>query len=108
MKEEKKAINEFELTCAKVDIIRDIMEKIKREVDDLLNKYEFTGYSTEQRKHWKTGELIWEDEKKTIPSYEKTYETRRLEVSELDDNEYAKYVAYKEIMDYLTKSINLK
>lgn len=64
IKEKKALLNVLD------EVLRDLSEKRK----NLRCSYECVGHTDVQKTHWKTGELLWEDEEKTIPKYEKIYD----------------------------------
>lgn len=78
------------------------LEEIKR---DALNDYRVVGKKSEQAKSWKTGELLWEDEEKTIPRYESEWDYVPIPEEELTDEAKAKVEAIKEIETTLEKLI---
>lgn len=91
--------------------------KVKKEVLSLLESFECTlssreqdarqeytevGLSDEQKTDWRTGELLWEDEEKTIPIYKPIYDYVDKKESELDDDDRAKL----EAIDIVRKALN--
>ena len=89
---------------------RALLEKVESMVQSLEQdrvyygqSYEEIGTSEEQDTNWKTKELLWEDEEKTIPKYKKIY--GYVDKAELDDEDKAKIKAVDTIIDALLKLV---
>ena len=51
----------------KANVIDRMCSVLADMVKDATQEYRRIGESTEQDKDWKTGELLWDDEEKTVP-----------------------------------------
>lgn len=60
------ALEEMKFKLSMIDIL--ITELVERE-RRIVYSYEVVGKTDEQRKDYRTGDLMWEDEEETIPKY---------------------------------------
>lgn len=74
-----------------------VIEKLNDALDDLMKdtacNYQVVGKKSEQARNWKTDELLWEDEEKTIPKYENKYDYVEIPAEELTDDKLALILA---------------
>ena len=88
---------------AQLEILQQLFDRLKSIEQDCLQSYERVG--EEQATDWRTGELKWEDEEKTVPKMTGKYEYIPKSVEDMDDDEYAKYLAVDHIRTILEKLI---
>ena len=55
-------------------ILGELYKFIEEKEMNTKREYRIVGVYDEQDKHWKTGELLWEDEEKTIPKMRDKWE----------------------------------
>lgn len=96
-------INRLDVISAKGEILKKISEAIKDFEKDTIMEYKVVGKESEQATDWRTGELKWEDEEKTIPCYRDKYEYVRLTEEELNPEKRATLVAIDEVKAFLDK-----
>ena len=83
-----------------IEVIFDVLDQKEENVrKDFLPVRD----SDEQDTNWKTGELLWEDEEKTIPKMKKEYDY--VEKPELTDEDKAKLEAIEVIRIALEKLV---
>ncbi len=87
----------------------EILERFERvlndEEEDVGKIYKIVGKETEQARDWKTDELKWEDEEKTIPLYRDKYDYVDKTEDEMTDKDYARLSAIKKLREALEKMI---
>ena len=87
----------------------EILERFTKILDDMKSEsttdYRVVGKETEQATHWKTGELLWEDEEMTIPKYRDRYATVELSENELSDEQKAMLTAIDNMIAELDKMV---
>ena len=60
---------------AVLEVISTLYNELDNITTNTTKEYKKIGVDeTKQRTHWRTGELMWEDEEQTIPSYEPIYD----------------------------------
>lgn len=90
--------------------VLEVIEKLYNELDNLTTEttktYKKVGVDeTKQRTHWRTGELIWEDEEQTIPSYEPIYDYVDKTDEEMTDEDVATLDAIAVVRKALDKLV---
>jgi len=87
-----------------------VIEVLERLVDTLADlekdarfDYRIVGKESEQAKDWRTGELKWDDEEKTIPHYDSKWDYVEIPKDELSDERLAKLVAIGFVRESLEK-----
>lgn len=89
--------------------VAELLDKLYREVqneeDNCSQEYRIVGKTDEQEKHWKTGELLWEDEEKTIPKMKSQWDYVRKSEDEMSEDDYAKIKACQYLKAQLEKMI---
>lgn len=86
-----------------LDLLQKILSTLDSEENDTKMEYRATGKTETQKKHWKTGELLWEDEEKTIPVYETKYDY--VEKEEFSEDDKAKLEAINQIRTAIEKLV---
>ncbi len=85
-KQEFSALEKIRAKKYALDLISSVLATVESRRQDVEMSYEKIGKSDKQSKHWKTGELIWEDEEKTIPKYDDLYDyVKKSELSRDDE-----------------------
>ena len=82
-----------------------LYREIEREDKDCVQEYRRVGTTDVQETHWKTGELIWEDEEKTIPKMRDKWDYVQKSEEEMTEDNYAKLKACQYIKTQLEKMI---
>lgn len=55
---------------AYLSVLEKLADSLEAQRKDVLTDYRVIGKEDTQATNWKTGELLWEDEEKTIPKYD--------------------------------------
>ena len=90
---------------AQLTVIEKLYETLAGIRKDNLNEYKVVGKKNEQARHWRTGELLWEDEEKTIPRYEDEYDYVPIPEENLTAEQKATLQAVHDIKKVLTSMI---
>ena len=80
--------------------LEDVLNEI---IKDKTMEFAVVGKEEEQASHWKTGELLWEDEEKTIPKYRDRYDY--VPKAELDEDDQITIDVCKAFIKKLDKLI---
>ena len=99
------ATNKFMEKKFLVEALCEVYETVVQREKDIRQEYRRVGFEEEQAKDWRTGELLWEDEEKTVPKYRDKYDYVNKDDSELTDEDWAKIKAYQYIMSQLEKML---
>jgi hypothetical protein len=87
----------------------DVLERLMNTIDSIENEttteYRVVGKSEEQMTNWKTGELMWEDEEKTVPKMRDEYGYVDLTEDEMTDENLATLEAIKVVKEVLEKLV---
>ena len=91
----------------------EVLEALDKKLDDMLESklcdYQCVSETVtdEQDRHWRTNELLWEDEEKTIPKMrvDREYAYVPRPADELTDEDRAFKAAVEEIRKFLVKMI---
>lgn len=67
--------NKFKEKQILAELLDGLYADIDRKEQDARTEYKITGKEDEQAKDWRSGELLWEDEEKTIPKMRDKWET---------------------------------
>ena len=70
-----------------------------------FTQYKIVGKTENQKKNWRTDELMWEDEEKTIPVYEDKWDTVVVPEEEYTDEMKARKTAIENLMKALDKFV---
>ena len=90
---------------ALLDVLERLMNTIDNIEKDTTTEYRAVGKSEEQAKDWKTGELLWEDEEKTVPKMRDEYGYVELTEDEMTDENLATLEAVKTVKEILEKLV---
>ena len=84
-----------------LNVMERLFKILDEEEEDLKQSYEVIGKEEEQATNWKTGELLFVDEEKTIPLYRDKYGYVDRKESDYTDIDFAKLDAIKSIKQAL-------
>lgn len=87
------------------ELLDKLYREIEAEEENCRQEYCKVGTTDEQERHWKTGELLWEDEEKTIPKMKDQWDYVMKSEEELTEDDYAKMKACQYIKSMLEKMI---
>ena len=99
------ATNKFMENKFLAEALCEVYEAVVQKEKDIRQEYRRVGFEEEQATDWRTGELLWEDEEKTVPKYRDKYDYVNKDDSELTDEDWAKINAYQYIMSQLEKML---
>lgn len=104
----KKTTREIGIITKKKALL-DVLERLMTTIDsiekDATIEYRVIGKSEEQAKDWKTDELLWEDEEKTVPKMRDEYGYVDLTEDEMTDESLATLEAIKTVKEVLEKLV---
>jgi len=98
-------INKIAVKKAQLEIIERFTRVLEEMKNDARTDYRITGKETEQARSWKTDELLWEDEEKTIPKYRDRWESVELTEEEMTEDKKAMLVAVEQMMNTLEEFV---
>lgn len=93
----------FQQKAAEVEILSRLDDVLQEYERDRLQTYKCVGKHEDQARDWRTNELLWEDEEKTVPMYRDRYENVPKEEEELTDEDRAYCAAVQLIRNALEK-----
>lgn len=99
----KTSIEKIRVKKEMLDLLQDIMTMLADKETEVSKEYKNVGKTDKQRTNWKTGELMWEDEEKTIPLYEDNWEY--VDKEELTENDKARIEAINQIRTTIEKLV---
>ena len=89
--------------------VAELLDKLYREIENEENscrqEYCKVGVTDVQDRHWNTGELLWEDEEKTIPKMKDKWDYVMKSEEDMTPDDYAKLKACQYIKTQLEKMI---
>ena len=97
--------NKFKEKQFMAEILDRLYREVQNEEDNCSQDYRKVGVTDEQDKNWRTGELLWEDEEKTIPKMKEKWDYVRKSEEDMDEDDYAKIRACQYIKTQLEKMI---
>ena len=95
--------NKFEKKRIEMGYLESMYSLLEDKLKDLTRRYEVVGKEEEQARDWRTDELLWEDEEKTIPMYRDKYDYVEVFDDELDDEDRLRMSILNELMAKLEK-----
>ena len=95
--------NKFQEKQVMVEVLGELYSTLEDKVKRVSYEYKIVGKRDTQSRHWNTGELIWEDEEKTIPRMDDDWQEVKKE--ELTEEDELKIKVYKYVMAQLEKMI---
>jgi hypothetical protein len=96
-------MNNIKLKRITLEYLEKLMNSLESYESDIKMEYAVVGKEEEQARNWKTDELLWEDEEKTIPKYRDKYDY--VPKKELDENDKINLEAISNIKKALEKLI---
>lgn len=97
------ATNKFMERRIEAEILGEVYEELERKLESTTKTYEIVGKEDEQATDYRTGELRWEDEEKTIPYYRDKYDYVDIPEEKLSDEQRLKVKVIKSLMVKLEK-----
>lgn len=97
--------NTIKTKAMRASILENIYDYLESKIRDEGCRYEEVGKKNEQAKDWRTGELKWDDDEKTIPHYDSIYDYVPIPESELDESTTMRIAVLRAIQDDLIKLI---
>ena len=98
-------MNKFKEKQQLAELLDKIYREVQNEEDNCRQEYRKIGTTDEQERHWKTGELLWEDEEQTIPKMKDKWDYVMKDEAELDEYDRAKIKACQYLKAQLEKMI---
>ena len=90
---------------AQLEVIEKLLNALSEMRRDTTQDYRVVGKKTEQATDWRTGELLWEDEEKTIPRYDNKWEYVPLTDEEMTEDKKALLQAIEDMEKCLDKMV---
>ena len=97
--------NKFEEKKIEMDILSDLFKVVEQKAKDAHTEFRCVGITDEQATHWKTGELLWEDESCTVPKMKEKWEYVEVPYDELSENNRITIKVCEKLMVALEKMI---
>lgn len=98
-------VSAIKVKKAVLEVLEVLEDRLDTEKRDVTMVYDVIGKETEQAKHWKTGELKWDDEEQTIPHYDNVYDYVDKKPEQYTDDDFAKLEAIETIRKALYELI---
>ena len=95
--------NKFQEKKIMVEVLDELYSTLEAKVKSVHYEYKIVGKKDTQSRHWNTGELLWEDEEKTIPRMDDDW--REVEKEELTEEDELRLKVYKYLMVQLEKML---
>ena len=97
--------NKFQEKQILADVLNDLYNTVEQKEKQVHYEYKIVGKKDVQRRHWGTGELMWEDEEKTIPLMEDDWQNVPRAEEDLTEEDLLRIKVYKYVMAQLEKMI---
>lgn len=101
----EQTLNYFEQKAVMAKEFSEIYDYLQTRLDNLNSKWAVIGKEDEQATSWSTGELLWEDEEKTIPKYRNKYGDVPKTAEDYTEEDKIKITAVKKVMVMLEKAL---
>ena len=95
--------NKFEEKRILAEVLNELYETVQRKENDVHSEYKVVGQ--EQAKDWRSGELRWEDEEKTIPKMSDKWESVPKADEDLTEEDKLRIKVYQYVKSQLEKMI---
>ena len=105
MANKKREISLFIEKRAMLNVLERVFDQLEDISKDCTMTYEVVGKRDEQDTNWRTGELLWEDDEKTIPKMKDKYDYVPIPEDDMTDEQICKLHAINEIKNALEKLI---
>ena len=97
--------NKFKEKQFTAEILSMLYERVEEYENSYKTEYQKIGESDEQATNWKTGELVWEDEEKTIPVMKAIWDYVPKSAEDLSDDDKLRIKVCQQIKSQLEKMI---
>ena len=97
------ALGRFAQMKLQAEVLEHLEKDLNEMIDNLITSYEVIGKENEQARDWRTGELKWEDEEKTIPYFKNVYGRVPIPADQLDEEAKVKAEICKTFIKKLDK-----
>ena len=97
--------NKFKEKQIMAEILNELYNVVDKKEEDCRQEYRKIGVTDEQAKHWKTGELLWEDAEKTIPKMVDVWDYVMKSDEEMSEDDYVRIKVCQYIKSQLEKMI---
>ena len=97
--------NKFREKQILAEVLNDLYDTLEQKEKSVHYEYKVVGKKDVQRKHWSTGELMWEDDEKTIPLMEDDWQQVSRAEEDLTEEDILKIKVYKYVMAQLEKML---
>ena len=95
----------FQMMKVQAEVLEDLEKTLNEMIENLTTSYEVIGKENEQARDWRTGELKWEDDEKTIPYFKNVYGRVPVPADQLDEDAKLKADICKGFIKKLDKLI---
>ena len=97
--------NKFQEKQILAEVLNDLYSMVESKEKSIHCEYKRVGKSDVQSKNWRTGELEWEDEEKTIPKMEDIWQDVPKSDDELTEDDLLRIKVYNYVKAQLEKMI---
>ena len=97
--------NYFQRKSIEASELGEVYNYIATRINDYNSKWDVIRVTYEQKKHWKTGELMWEDEEQTIPMMEKEYGEVPKEPEDYTEEDHIRIETLEKVQKLLEKAM---
>ena len=97
--------NVFETKAIAAKELAEIYNRLQGKINDLSMKWAIVGKQETQAKDYKTGELLWEDEDKTIPVFRDKYDDVPKLPEDFTEEDKIRIQTIKKVMALLEKAL---
>ena len=98
-------MTKVQIKKAQLEVIEKLLNTLSEMRRDATQDYRVIGKEDKQATSWKTGELLWEDEEKTIPRYDNKWGYVPLTDEEMTDDKKALLQAIDDMEKSLDKMV---
>lgn len=100
-----KNVTKIQIKKAELEVYEALLNELDQLEKGTMTDFRIIGTSDEQETDWRTGELKWEDEEKTIPKYRSIWGDVELTEDEMSEERIAKRKAIASIRAAIEKMI---
>ena len=93
--------NKIQEKRIELEALEELYEKVQERIKGRKTEYKPVGKYDYQAKNWRTGELEWEDDEKTIPKYDTKWD--HVEKEELTEEDELYIKVYENLLVKLEK-----
>lgn len=97
--------NKFKEKQILAEILLDLYNVVEQREKDCQQDYRKVGVTDEQDKHWRTGELLWEDEAQTVPKMKEKWDYVAKTEEEMSEDDRLRLKVCQQIKAQLEKMI---